>query len=106
HLKPSNAERYIKALLQFRPRFIRGYVSSINVLAEYAYPHRDKFDFVRGVFTASETLSDIERANIEQTFGRKLYDWYGMTEPAVGITERRDDDGTEGAWEEGLPAFR
>jgi phenylacetate-CoA ligase len=105
HLKPSNAERYIEALLKFRPQFIRGYVSSVNVLAEYAYPHRDRFDFVRGVFTASETLSDFERANIERTFGRKLYDWYGMTEPAVVITEREDHDGMEVDWEYGFPEF-
>lgn len=105
HLKPSNAERYLEALLRFRPRFIRGYVSSVNILAEYAYPHRDKFDFVRGVFTASETLSDIERANIERTFGRKLYDWYGMTEPAVVITERADHDCMEVDWEYGFPEF-
>jgi hypothetical protein len=98
HLKPSNAEEYIQELLRFRPQFIRGYVSSVNVLAEFAYPHREKFDFVRGVFTASETLSDFERANIERTFGRKLYDWYGMTEPAVVITERADHDGMEVDW--------
>jgi phenylacetate-coenzyme A ligase PaaK-like adenylate-forming protein len=105
HLKPSNANRYLEALLQFRPPFLRGYVSSINVLAEFAYPHRDKFDFVRGVFTASETLSDLERANIERTFGPKLYDWYGMTEPAVVITERADHDGLEVDWEYGYPEF-
>jgi phenylacetate-CoA ligase len=105
HLKPSNAGRYLDALLQFRPHFIRGYVSSVNVLAEYAYPHREKFDFVRGVFTASETLSDLERANIERTFGGKLYDWYGMTEPAVVITERADHDGMEVDWEYGFPEF-
>jgi phenylacetate-CoA ligase len=105
HLKPSNAESYLEALLRFRPPFIRGYVSSINVLAELAYPHREKFDFVRGVFTASETLSDFERANIERTFGKKLYDWYGMTEPAVVITERADHDGMEVDWEYGYPEF-
>jgi phenylacetate-CoA ligase len=105
HLKPSNAEQYLEALLRFRPQFIRGYVSSINVLAEYAYAHREKFDFVRGVFTASETLSDFERANIERTFGQKLYDWYGMTEPAVVITERADHDGLEVDWEYGYPEF-
>jgi phenylacetate-CoA ligase len=105
HLKPSNANDYIEELLRFRPQFIRGYVSSVNVLAEFAYPHREKFDFVRGVFTASETLSDFERANIERTFGRKLYDWYGMTEPAVVITERADHDGMEVDWEYGYPEF-
>lgn len=105
HLKPANAERYVEALLQFQPHFIRGYVSSINVLAEFAYPHREKFDFVRGIFTASETLSDTERASIERTFGRKLYDWYGMTEPAVVITERADHEGMEVDWEYGFPEF-
>jgi phenylacetate-CoA ligase len=105
HLKPSNAEPYLDALLRFRPQFIRGYVSSVNVLAEFAYPHREKFDFVRGVFTASETLSDFERANIERTFGKKLFDWYGMTEPAVVITERADHAGMEVEWEYGYPEF-
>jgi phenylacetate-CoA ligase len=57
------------------------------------------------VFTASETLSDFERANIERTFGQKLYDWYGMTEPAVVITERADHDGLEVDWEYGYPEF-
>ena len=105
HLKPSNAQAYLDALLRFRPWFIRGYVSSINVLAEFAYPHREKFGFVRGLFTASETLTEFERANIERTFGRKLWDWYGMTEPAVVITERADHDGMEVNWEYGYPEF-
>ncbi|MEY2408767.1 MAG: hypothetical protein QOF48_1437 [Verrucomicrobiota bacterium] len=105
HLKPSNAAQYIAELLHFRPRFIRGYASSLHVLAEFAWPHREKFDFVRGLFTASETLSEFERANIERTFGRKLWDWYGMTEPAVVITERTDHEGMEVDWEYGVPEF-
>ena len=103
HLKPSNSEAYIRELLRFRPPYIRGYVSSISVLAEYAYPFREQFEFVRGIFTASETLLPSERATIERTFGRKLYDWYGMTEPAVVITERADHDGMEVNWEYGYP---
>src|SRR5262249_5604874 len=95
----------LEALLRFRPQYLRGYVSSIHMLAEYAFPQREQFNFVRGVFTASETLSHIERANIERTFGKKLYDWYGMTEPAVVITERADHDGLEVDWEYGYPEF-
>ena len=105
HLKPSNAPAYLDELLRFRPAFIRGYASSVNVLAEFAYPLREKFDFVRGIFTASETVSAHERANIERTFGRKLFDWYGMTEPAVVITERASHDGLEVNWEYGFPEF-
>jgi phenylacetate-CoA ligase len=105
HLKPSNADSYLAALLHFRPLFIRGYVSSLHVLAELAYPRREEFGFVRGLFTASETLSATERAAIERTFGRKLWDWYGMTEPAVVITERADHEGMEVEWEYGYPEF-
>ena len=105
HLKPSNAQGYLDALLRFRPAFIRGYASSVNVLAEFAFPQREKFDFVQGIFTASETVSELERANIERTFGKKLFDWYGMTEPAVVITERADHDGLEVDWEYGFPEF-
>ncbi|MDB6032933.1 MAG: Histidinol-phosphate aminotransferase [Verrucomicrobiales bacterium] len=105
HLKPSNSQDYVQALLKFRPAFIRGYASSVNVLAEYALPYREQFDFVRGIFTASETLLDYERKTIEQTFGKKLYDWYGMTEPAVVITETANHEGMEVNWEYGYPEF-
>src|SRR5262249_48602068 len=105
HLKSANAPRYLEELLRFRPQYLRGYVSSISVLAEYALPHREQFVFLRGVFTASETLSSFERAHIERTFGQKLYDWYGMTEPAVVMTERADHDGMEVNWEYGYPEF-
>jgi phenylacetate-CoA ligase len=105
HLKPSNAADYIEALLRFKPAYLRGYASSVNTLAEYAYPHREKLAFLRGVFTASEMLLPAERVRIERTFGRKLFDWYGMTEPAVVITERADHDGMEVNWEYGFPEF-
>jgi phenylacetate-CoA ligase len=105
HLKPSNSHEYIEALLKFKPEFIRGYASSVNVLADYARPRREEFGFVRGIFTASETLVDAERRTIEETFGKKLYDWYGMTEPAVVITETAAHDGMEVNWEYGFPEF-
>jgi phenylacetate-CoA ligase len=105
HLKPSNCEQYINELIRFQPHYIRAYPSSINVLAEYAWPYRDKLRFVRGIFTASETLLPSERATVERTFGPVVYDWYGMTEPAVVITERADHHGMDINWEYGFPEF-
>ena len=106
NLKASNAEDYIEEIIRFRPQYIRAYPSSINVLAEFAYPFREQLRFVRGIFTASETLLESERANIERTFGKVVYDWYGMTEPAVVITERADHNGMEVNWEYGYPEFQ
>jgi phenylacetate-CoA ligase len=102
HLSPANAEQYVEKVLEFRPEFIRGYPSSLTVFAEYAYRHRAKLDFVKGVFTASETLVPAERENIERTFGKKLFDWYGMTEPVVIIHETGEHDGLHLQWEYGF----
>ncbi len=103
HLTPANCKEYVERLLEFRPQYIKAYPSSIAVFAEFAYPYRDKFDFVRGIFTASETLLPSERDKIERAFGKKLYNWYGMTEPAVIITECGQHEGMHINWEYGYP---
>ncbi|HZT70976.1 MAG TPA: aminotransferase class I/II-fold pyridoxal phosphate-dependent enzyme [Terriglobia bacterium] len=106
HLSPTNCREYVVQLLKFRPRFIRGYPSSLSVLAEYVFPHREKFDFVQGIFASSETLLPSERDRIEETFGRKLFNWYGMTEPAVIITECEKHEGMHVNWEYGYAEFQ
>jgi histidinol-phosphate aminotransferase len=105
HLTPANCDQYVERLLKFRPKFIKAYPSSIAVFAEFAYADRDKFDFLQGIFTASETLLPSERDRIERTFGKKLYNWYGMTEPAVIITECEQHEGMHINWEYGYPEF-
>lgn len=101
HLSPANADRYVNEVLRFRPEFIRGYPSSLNVFAEFALPHRDQLGFVKGLFTASETLLPSERDTIERTFGKKLFDWYGLTEPVVIMAETNEHDGLRIQWEYG-----
>jgi phenylacetate-CoA ligase len=105
HLTPANCSEYVDRLLEFRPEFIKAYPSSIAVFAEFAHAYRDKFDFLRGIFTASETLLPSERDRIERTFGKRLYNWYGMTEPAVIITECEQHEGMHINWEYGYPEF-
>jgi histidinol-phosphate aminotransferase len=105
HLTPANCCEYVERLLEFKPEYIKAYPSSIAVFAEFAYPYRDKFDFLRGIFTASETLLPSERDRVERTFGKKLYNWYGMTEPAVIITECEQHEGMHINWEYGYPEF-
>lgn len=105
HLTPANCSEYVQRLLEFRPEFIKAYPSSIAVFAEFAYAEREKFNFLRGIFTASETLLPSERDRVERTFGKKLYNWYGMTEPAVIITECQAHEGMHINWEYGYPEF-
>jgi histidinol-phosphate aminotransferase len=105
HLTPANCSEYVERLLEFKPEYIKAYPSSIAVFAEFAYAYRDKFDFLKGIFTASETLLPSERDRVERTFGKKLYNWYGMTEPAVIITECEQHEGMHINWEYGYPEF-
>lgn len=105
HLTPRNCEEYMDAILRFKPQFLRGYPSSVVVLAEYAYPVREKFANLKGIFTASETLLPTERETIERTFGSKLFDWYGMTEPVPVITECEAHEGMHINWESGYGEF-
>lgn len=101
HLTPQNCQIYIDRVLALRPRIIRGYPSTMALFAEYAYPRRAELAFVAGVFTSSETLLDHERETIERTFGNKVFNWYGMTEPALVLTECERRQGMHVNWEYG-----
>lgn len=105
HLTPSNCQEYIEQILKFGPEFIKGYPSSVMLLAEYTYPIRERFESLRGIFTASETLLPTERETIEATFGKKLFNWYGMGEPAVVFTECEQHEGMHLNWEYGYAEF-
>ncbi|HEX6938348.1 MAG TPA: aminotransferase class I/II-fold pyridoxal phosphate-dependent enzyme [Longimicrobiales bacterium] len=105
HLSPETCERYIERMLAFQPLFIKAYPSSVTVLAEYAYPVRERFRALKGIFTSSETLLPNERETIERTFGKKVFNWYGMTEPVMVITECEAHEGMHINWEYGYPEF-
>lgn len=105
HLSPTTWPEYVKEIRRFQPRVIRGYPSSLSLLAEYARDYRDSFDCVKGIFSSSETLLAGERDRIEGTFGNRLFDWYGMTEPAIVMTECERHEGLHVNWEYGYPEF-
>ena len=105
HLTEQNCDDYVDAICEFKPRFLRGYPSALAVFAEFAYSRREELRNIKGVFTASEVVTQSEREGIERTFGKVLFDWYGMTEPAVVMTERESHDGMEVEWEYGYPEF-
>lgn len=101
HFSPRNAADYLKAISDFQPKFIRSYPSSLMVLAEHLERTGQRLPSVRGLFTASETLTQHERAIIERVFGRILYDWYGMTEPTLVAYEGNEHDGLNIVWQYG-----
>jgi len=90
HLKQSNMKFYIEALEKFRPKLIQSYPSSITYLANYL---KDNNEYFKGdcnsIVTSSESITPEEKLLIEERFGCKVYDWYGLFErnAAIGSCE-------------------
>lgn len=86
HLTESNLCHYISELQKFEPDLISGYPSSVYLLA-LANQHLGSPVHLRAVFTSSETLFDYQRSMIEESFGCKMYNYYGNGERCALITE-------------------
>ncbi len=105
HLSPRNIGEFLAEIRRFAPKFIRSYPSSLVVLAEFLQRSGQKLEGVQGLFTASETLTPGERETIEAVFGKRLFDWYGMTEPTLVAFETPEHDGLRIVWQYGYPEF-
>lgn len=106
NLNHTNADYYIKQLIEINPDILRGYPSSISFLCDYlTAADVAKLTNLKGIYTSSETLSTEERIKIEGLFGKILFNWYGMTEPAIIIKEGPEHDGMHLCLEYGYPEF-
>lgn len=106
NLNHANADYYIQELIRINPDILRGYPSSISFLCDYLTPADvNRLSNLKGIYTSSETLSDEERYKIENLFGKRLFNWYGMTEPAIIIKEGPEHDGMHLCLEYGFPEF-
>lgn len=87
HISNETLPYYIDALLNFQPKMIHGYPSSIYIIATYLLKHKI-FDIrPKAIFCASETLLTHQRRVIEKAFGCKVFNWYGNTEMVSHIVE-------------------
>ena len=86
HLTESNLPHYISKLQKFRPDMLGGYPTSIYLLA-LANRHLGGKVRPRAVFTSSETLFDHQRKTIEESFGCKVFTYYGNAERSAFIAE-------------------
>lgn len=88
HLTEEHLPSYVERLERYRPEVIVGYVSSVHLLAAHINRHGLAGAVrPRAVLVSSETLFPWMRADIEQAFGCKVYDGYGLGELAAFITE-------------------
>jgi len=86
HLTEKNIPHYLKEIEQYNPVLLKGYPSSIYILALA----NQKFGFKinpKAIYLASETLLDFQRSAIEESFNSKVYSWYGTAEMTGNIVE-------------------
>lgn len=85
-----NKERlndYVKQIIRFKPKYIRGYPSSIAALAEYVLDHGVDAINLSGVMTTAETLLKHQREKISSAFQCDVFDQFGCFDGGANACE-------------------
>lgn len=84
YITPENIDRYFAFIQEFKPHFIRGYPSFIDMMSHYLLENDLHFDFhIKGVELTSESHSDRQLESISAAFQAPTFDQYGHSEAAV-----------------------
>ena len=73
-------EKITEGIILQQPVFLRGYVSTLILLAEYIQRNKIKLPLLKAISTTAEVLLPSYRAVLEKAFGCKIYDQYGCGE--------------------------
>jgi phenylacetate-CoA ligase len=80
--------RYVRSLNEFKPEFLRGYASSLYILASFIRDKGLTINFCpRGVFTTAEKILEPQRRVIEEVFITNVFDTYGLNDGGVSAYE-------------------
>lgn len=79
HLSESTSGAYLEFLLRNRGKVLEGFPSVLGILADFGLARGLQIP-MRAVFTSGEPLYPAVRAKIENVFGPRVFDSYGMTE--------------------------
>ncbi|MEJ6533223.1 hypothetical protein [Pseudoalteromonas lipolytica] len=72
----------------WKPKILRGYVSSILFMAEYIIDNKLEINFkLKSVFTTSEMLTPNARKVIEKAFSCSVFDSYGLNDGGLSAFE-------------------
>jgi phenylacetate-CoA ligase len=86
-MTPKEMLRFTKIINSFKPKFIRGYASSIYFFSQWIRKNNIPIHHPKGVITTSDKLYDKMRSGIQNTFQCDVYDNYGLSDGALGAFE-------------------
>lgn len=90
HLSEANLHRYLQLLLRFKPKVLRAYPSTLDLLTRFAIAFGYEVPSIESIITASETLLDSVRDRATEFWGCPVFDWYGQRERVAGIGQCRE----------------
>lgn len=87
-MTPERMAAYVDFVSRWRPRYVRGYASSLLALARFALDRGTALgSSVRAAFTTAECLSPSARQVIGQAFNSDVFDGYGLNDGGVSASE-------------------
>lgn len=87
-LSDNNINKYIGELNRWKPKFLRGYVSTMTIIADYLLRENISIKFdLKGIFTTSEKLNESQREIIMKAFKCPVFDNYGLHEGGISAFE-------------------
>lgn len=101
HTDEKNLKKYTDFLTHWKPKYLRGYPSSILLLSKYLKDRNITIPTLKAVFTASEMLSSSTRQQIYQNIGLEVFDHYGQAEITVMFHDCEKHEGMHYDWEYG-----
>jgi phenylacetate-CoA ligase len=75
-MRDQNIEENVSRLLAFKPEYLRGYVSSVYILAKHCLDHDIQLDSIESVNVISENLYSSQREVIEKAFDCEVFEEY------------------------------
>jgi len=78
---------YVRTINAFKPKFIRGYASSIHFFAKWIEENDLGIHSPIAVFTTSDNLFPYMRTKISEVFGCEVYDGYGLNDGGISAYE-------------------
>lgn len=98
----SSITEYAKFLQGWKPRFLRGYPSSLLLIAQHALRHKWRIPSLKAAFVASEAVPSELRELLRAAFGIELFDHYGQAEITCMFHDCELHNGMHVDWEYGL----
>ncbi|MEQ1579224.1 MAG: hypothetical protein ABL964_01390 [Steroidobacteraceae bacterium] len=93
HLSEPRTAAYVEAMEDFDPVAIQAYPSAIVFIANVLEASGRKYGGrnLRAIVTSSETITDVQKRQVQRVFGCPVFDWYGNFErvAAIGTCEHQ-----------------